>query len=309
VNNIDHRVHIRPLEGPHDFEGVPPEKIMARKATDVHLRKLYNKKDVQGKLSWTLAFWATPEYAAEADMSLQEYWDQIISACYLEDDDPIETWKQTLVEIERVQAKLQELPIKRLHVLAKDTDLWVTLGEKRLWLGGGGCNIPSFEIFTSPDRRYTQGCIVFNQPLFYAGVRIEGVQLVFEQGRVVEAHASKNERVLLEMIAQKNADHIGEFSMTDGRLSRITKPMCNTLFDENIGGPFGNLHIALGASYTETFEGDRSSMKPVQWKLIGFNDPDCAIHTDIITTTERIVEAELDNGKVVTIYNSGKFAV
>jgi len=83
------------------------------------------------------------------------------------------------------EKKLNKLPIDKLHIKGGDVDLWITLGEKRRWLGGRGANIPSFELFTSPDCRYTEGWIKFNQPLYRYGNLIEGIALEFKKGRVV----------------------------------------------------------------------------------------------------------------------------
>ena len=67
----------------------------------------------------------------------------------------------------------------------------VAVGEQRRWLGGTGRNIPSFEIFTSPDWRGTEGTIAFTEPLHRYGGMIEGIRLRFERGRVVEATATR----------------------------------------------------------------------------------------------------------------------
>lgn len=309
VDTIDHRLVILPLEEPHGLEGVPPAKILARAKSAQPLREWLNDKEAAGKYTWTLAFWGTPEYANEAGMTIKEYWQQIIAACYLNDPDPVMSWRKTFAEVERVRAKLQSMDIDKIHVTADDTDLWLTLGEKRAWRGGSGRNIPSYEVFTSPDRRYTNGHIRFNQPLFYNGVRIENIRLVFENGRVVQADADTNEHVLRTMLDQPNAAYIGEFSLTDSRLSRISRPMCNTLFDENMGGRFGNSHLAVGMSYKDAYDGDPATVSPEEWEALGFNDPNCSIHTDIITTTDRTVEVTTKDGTRHVIYRDGKFTI
>jgi aminopeptidase len=309
VDTIDHRVVILPLEEPHGLEGVSPKKILARAKSAQKLREWLNDKEAAGMLTWTLAFWGTEEYAKESGMTLTEYWEQIISACYLNDPDPVASWKKTAAEVERVRTTLQKLPINRLHMTAKGTDLWITLGEKRAWRGGSGRNIPSYEVFTSPDRRYTEGHITFNEPLFYNGVRVENIRLTFEKGKVVQADADTNEHIIREMLDQPNAAYIGEFSLTDSRLSRITKPMSNTLFDENMGGRFGNSHIAVGMSYKDAYDGDPATVTPAEWERLGFNDPNCSVHTDMIMTVDRTVEAELKDGSKKIIYRDGKFVI
>ncbi len=123
----------------------------------------------------------------------------------------------------------------------------MSVGEQRRWLGGRGRNIPSFELFTSPDWRGTEGWIYCNQPLYRYGNLVKGIRLAFVDGLVSEASAEQNEQVLKEMIATEGADRIGEFSLTDRRFSRITRFMAQTLYDENVGGAHGNTHIAARA--------------------------------------------------------------
>jgi aminopeptidase len=209
-------------------------------------------------------------------------------------------------EIEEIKDRLDALQIERLHIKGEDVDLHIKIGEHRKWLSGGGKNIPSFEIFTSPDWRGTEGFIHFNQPLYYSGKRIAGVTLKFENGLVVQSSATENEDALKEMIAQENADKVGEFSLTDKRHSRITKFMANTLFDENTGGAFGNTHIALGNAYKDTYPGDPSIVTEEEWSRMGYNS--CPkVHTDIISTSNRTVTAVLQGGTERIIYRDGQF--
>src|SRR3989338_941026 len=107
------------------------------------------------------------------------------------------------------------------------------------------------------------------------------------------------------MIATKGADKVGEYSLTDKRFSRITKFMADTLFDENMGGPEGNTHLALGAPYKEAYAGDISKLTRKQFAALGFNDS--SVHTDIISTTRRTVTAHLKGGAQKVIYKHGQF--
>ena len=108
------------------------------------------------------------------------------------------------------------------------------------------------------------------------------------------------------MIAQENADKVGEFSLTDKRHSRITKFMATTLFDENMGGAYGNTHIALGNAYKDTYPGDMSAVTDEQWAEMGYNS--CPkVHTDIISTTNRTVTALLKDSSEIIIYQHGEF--
>jgi hypothetical protein len=103
--------------------------------------------------------------------------------------------------------------------------IWIctlAMGKDRKWLGGTGRNIPSFEVFTSPDWRGTEGWIRFNQPLYRYGSMVKGIELEFKKGRVVKATAKENEKLLKEMLAtDEGASQIGEYSLTDKRLSEL----------------------------------------------------------------------------------------
>ena len=308
VNAADHILFIISEPDIHYLEGIPSSKISMMNSARAPYMKMREKKEQEGKLSWSLCLYGTQSMADEAGLSLEEYWEQIIEACYLREDDPVNKWRTVQKQIEEIKDKLDALEIEKLHITGDDVDLHVQIGEHRKWLSGGGKNIPSFEIFTSPDWRGTNGTIKFNQPLYYSGKRISGVSLKFENGVVVASSATENEDALKEMIAQENADKVGEFSLTDKRHSRITKFMATTLFDENMGGAFGNTHIALGNAYKDTFTGDMSTVTDQQWADMGYNS--CPkVHTDIISTSNRTVTALLRNNTEKIIYRDGQFVL
>jgi len=307
LDEIDHNIFILSETDMHELEGIDPKKIMQKGLAWKPFMDWRREKENKGQYTWTLGLYGTEAEAKEARMSLKEYWQQIIKACFLDKKNPIAEWKKLYRDLEKTRLKLNALPIERLHVVGPDADLWIHLGKKRKWMGGSGRNIPSFELFTSPDWRGTEGWIRFNQPLYQYGVLIEGVELEFKNGRVVRAKARKNEKVLKQMIATKNADKIGEYSLTDRRFSRITKFMANTLFDENIGGKNGNTHLALGKSYQDCYIDDPGELSPQDWENLGYNDS--SVHTDIISTAPRTVTAHLKNGKTKVIYKNGQFTL
>jgi aminopeptidase len=306
VDATDHILFIISEPDIHYLEGLPSTRISMMNSARAPYMKMREEKEQAGKLSWSLCLYGTHSMANEAGLTLEEYWEQIIEACYLGEDDPVMKWKAVQKEIEDIKDKLDLLEIEKLHIKGDDVDLEVQIGRHRKWLSGGGKNIPSFEIFTSPDWRGTNGSISFNQPLYYSGKRIAGVSLTFENGVVVASSATENEDALKEMIAQENADKVGEFSLTDKRHSRITKFMATTLFDENMGGEFGNTHIALGNAYKDTFTGDMSTVADKQWYDMGYNS--CPkVHTDIISTSNRTVTATLRDNTERVIYKDGQF--
>jgi aminopeptidase len=309
VDQMDHSLFILSTVDPNALKGVDPKKIMRRGIALKPFMDWRHQKEWQGKFTWTIGLYGTKAMATEAGLSEKEYWNQIIKACFLDHKDPVTKWRKIYRNLENYLAKLNKLApqIDRLHVVGPDMDLWIKHGEKRHWHGGSGRNIPSFELFTSPDWRGTNGWIRFNQPLYRYGNKITGIELHFKNGKVVKSRAKTNEKLLKEMIATPGADRIGEYSLTDKRFSRITKFMAETLFDENMGGPHGNTHLALGMSYRDTYAGDVSKLTKKQADNLGFNDS--SVHTDIISTTPRTVTAHLKNGKEKIIYKNGQFVV
>ncbi len=307
IDEIDHLISIISDTNPKELEGIDPKKIMSRNKAFKPYMDYRDEKENKGKFTWTLALYGTEAMAKEANLTLEEYWEQIIKACFLDEKDPVKKWKEIFKETERIREKLNSLPIKTLHITGKNIDLKVGIDKNRKWLGGSGRNIPSFELFISPDWRKTQGKIKFNQPLYRYGNIIKDIELEFKDGQVIKSKASQNEKVLKEMIATENADKIGEFSLTDKRMSKITKFMAETLFDENIGGEFGNSHIALGNAYQDSYIGDPSKITKEQWEEMGYNSS--SVHTDIINTEDKTVRATLEDGKEVVIYKSGEFLV
>ncbi|MBN1331967.1 aminopeptidase [Candidatus Dojkabacteria bacterium] len=304
---IDHQVAIIADTNLKELDGIEPEKIVLSQESRKLTREWLEDKEYKGKFTWTAALYPTTAYSNESGMSLKEYWAEVIRACYLDKKDPVREWRKILKAQEITKAKLDKLNIKSLQIKGDDIDLTVKIGEKRRWLGGSGRNIPSYELFISPDWRGTEGYIKFNQPLFMYGNKIKDIELWFKKGKVIKADASYNKPLLLKMIERKNADKVGEFSLTDRKFSRIHKFMANTLYDENIGGRYGNMHIALGLAYKESYTGDIQSMKKPDWTKAGFNQS--AEHKDIINTQKKTVTAILPGGKKKIIYKNGEFLV
>ena len=226
VDEMDHQVSVLADSDPHALEKVDPSLIMRRGETLRPVMDWRGEKENDGRFSWTLGLYGTPAMAAEAGMSIEEYWEQIIHACFLDEEDPISRWREIGTLLEDTRMKLDALEIERVHVEGEDVDLWVTVGESRRWLGGRGRNIPSFELFTSPDWRGDRrvdplqpAALPLRQP------RPRRSASSSPRGASTQATAEENEAVLKEMIATPGADAVGEFSLTDKRFSRITRFM------------------------------------------------------------------------------------
>ena len=309
VDEMDHMIYLIGETNPHALKNVDPKKVSKRVEAFKPFMQMRDEKQLADRFTWTLAFYGTEAMAKEAGLTEKEYWDQIIKACFLDKPNPKKAFQKIYKEMQVYCNKLNKISddIEYLHIEGKDADLKITPGESRTWISARGFNIPSFEIFMSPDWRGTEGWIRFSEPLYRHGNVIKGIELHFKKGKVVKATAKKNEKLLKEIVRTKHADKVGEFSLTDKRHSRITKFMANTLFDENMGGPEGNTHIALGRSYRETYAGDIARMQEKDWGKLGFNYS--AEHCDIMSTTKRKVTAYMRDGSTKLLYQDGEFVL
>jgi len=290
------------------LSGVDPAKIGMSAVARKFLREIMDEREQAGAFGWTLCAYPTPEQARCAGLSVEQYAEQIKRACFLDQPDPVAKWRGVHAEVTRVKEALAALDISRLHIESEHCDLFVNPGEKRRWLGVSGHNIPSFEVFLSPDWRGTEGVYYADQPSYRSGNRVEGVRLTFKAGRVVAATAKEGESFVNKQLAMDaGAAQLGEFSLTDRRHSKIGAFMASTLFDENYGGENGNCHVAVGASYADTYADDQTELDAALKEKLGFNDS--ALHWDLVNTEPKTVTAELAGGGRTVIYKNGEFQV
>ncbi len=297
------------LRAPADLTSLKntnPARLAKAAVARKPLREILDAREQKGLFSWTLCNYPTPELAKRAGLSVKEYAAQIARACFLNEKDPVKKWQEVTAQMEEIAKWLSSLPVETFRVQSAHMDFEVLLGEKRRFISGGGCNIPSFEIFTSPDWRGTRGVYFADLSSYRSGNYVKGIKLEFKNGRAVKATAQQGQNFVRKMLAMdEGACQIGEFSLTDRRFSKITKFMADILYDENFGGKYGNCHVAVGASYADTYSGNISRLTPELKKKLGFNSS--ALHWDLINTEDKLVQARLKSGKVITVYEKGQF--
>lgn len=259
------------------------KKMAKRSAATRELSNKMLKRSAEGKLKWVIADFPTNALAQEARMSLDEYTEFLINACYLNLEDPVSKWK----EIDKEQQRLADYLNKttKLRIVGEDTDItFDTTGRK--WLNcSGQCNFPDGEIYTSPVEDSANGTIYFDFPQIYRGNEAHKVRVRLENGKVVEASAEKGEDYFLDMInMDEGSRFVGEIAIgTNTMIQEITG---NILFDEKIGGA---IHMALGASYPEAGGKNVSGL-----------------HWDLIKNMKNGSEVYADD---VLIYKDGKFVI
>lgn len=241
-------------------------------------------------INWTIVAAATPAWAATVfpnlptDQALAKLWDAIFAASRCDLADPVAAWKAHDAGLHKRAAHMNEKRYAALRFKGPGTDLKVGLADDHLWLGGGTTagngqycipNMPTEEIFTTPHKDVTEGHVTSTKPLSYQGTMIEGIQVRFEAGRVVEAKASNGESVLNQMIStDEGARKLGEVALVphSSPIAHSGLLFNNTLFDENAA-----CHIALGQAYSTCLKnGDK--LTPEQLAKLGANES--LIHVD-----------------------------
>lgn len=262
------------------LNNIPENKKRIVNESHADLKEVFGKRSASGELKWSLCQYPTSAAAQEAGMSLKEYTDFIYNACFLNDENPVQKWK----ELSTNQQKIADFLNKKSKIRYVNEKSDIEFESKdRIWINSDGKrNMPSGEVFTSPIENSVNGVINFTYPGIYLGQEIENITLEVEDGKVINASAEKGESLLKEVLNIKNADHFGECAIgTNYGIDKFTK---NTLFDEKIGG---TIHMALGNSYYETGGKNKSS---IHWDLI----------TDMTKSGKIYADDEL-------IYENGKF--
>jgi aminopeptidase len=204
-------------------------------------------------------------------MSLEEYEDFVFAACFADKEDPVAEWRKMGA---MQQEKIDWLKGKK-HVKLQGADIDLDLSiEGRIFINAcGERNMPDGEIFTGPVEDSVNGWVRFTYPSIVQGRAVEGIELKFEQGKVVHASAQKHEDLLYSQLdADAGSRYLGEFAI--GTNFGINKFTGQILFDEKIGG---TVHMAVGLGYPDTGSKNKSS---VHWDMICDMRNDSAIHVD-----------------------------
>jgi aminopeptidase len=304
--NLNGNIYIGAPSSLTHLKDIDPKRIGEVARARKFVRDIMEAREAKKKFGWTLCTLATDELAKRAGCSLAEYEKQIVQACFLDTPDPVAKWKEIFAAAVEIKAWLDSLKISSVRVETASMDLSINIGQKRRFLGVSGHNIPSFEIFTSPDWRDARGIWYADQPSYRSGNLVEGVKLEFIAGRAKVLGAKKGAEFTKQMLAMdRGASQLGEFSLTDRRFSNINRFMADTLFDENFGGKHGNSHIAVGNAYLDTYAGKQASLDKATRTALGYNES--ALHWDLVNTEPKTVTATLTGGKTMVIYDKGQF--
>ena len=259
ADEADCRIRIVADTNTRELSGIDPARQTRRqRATKVLMEKIM-ERSAAGEFRWSLTLFPTQAYAAEAEMSLRDYEDFYYRACFCDRPDPVAAWRKQSEEIRRLAEWMGGK--EEVHIQGPGTDLRLNVSGRRFIPAEGKHNMPDGEFFTGPIEDSATGEVTFSYPAVYGGREVSDVKLRFDDGKVVDASAARNEDFLIETLdTDEGARRLGELGIgANYGIDRFTKEI---LLDEKIGG---TVHLAVGMSYPETGGQNDSA---VHWDMV-----------------------------------------
>jgi len=255
------RIVLTPIVPPGLLNGLDPSRAGRDRLPSVpEMLKIVDDRSV----AWTISPFPTEAWAQvvfpelDSPCALEALWRDLEHVCRLDEPDPVEAWRRRIDEIWQVASRIDELDLDALRFAGPGTDLTVGLLPSSRFAKDGGRsttrtgihhapNLPTEELFTTPDPERTEGVVVSTKPLDVGGSIVSGLRIRFDGGRAVEIDADANADALRERCAtDEGASRLGEVALVDGesRIGRLGRTFFNTLLDENSAS-----HLALGDAY------------------------------------------------------------
>jgi aminopeptidase len=282
----------------------------AGKAVAVALSKRWGEAVDRRELAWTIGAVPVPGWAEKVFGSpdLEPLWDAVERTLRLDLDDPVAAWRDRLGELAALAARLNERRFDALHYRGPGTDLTVGLLPSGRWVSAGGFetawgqphvpNLPTEEVFTSPDRRRAEGRVRSTKPLPIGGTVVEGLEMEFHDGRITQVRAKGGgAEAVRGLMVDDGAHRLGELALVDGasRVGQSGLVFWDPLFDENAA-----CHLAFGRGFAFTVDSPEDSA--------GLNQS--AQHVDfMIGSPELEVDGLEAGGAAVPILRENRFRI
>jgi aminopeptidase len=266
-----------------------------------------NTRQINEQLNnWTVIGVPNEGWARQmfGEPDLERLWRAVEYCVRLDEEDPVAAWRAHVSKIGRRAKLLNDMRLDAIHFHGPGTDLTVGLLPESRWQGvesktAAGlpyvANMPTEEVFTTPDSRRTEGLVRSTRPLVLYGRIVEGLEVRFEGGRIVDVQADEGADVLHGQLASdETAGFLGEVALVDGtsRIGQTGLTFFDTLFDEN-----ATCHVAYGSAYAEAVEGDPGEGVNVS-----------TVHTDFMVGGPDVdVDAVLPDGTVVPLLRNDEW--
>ena len=266
-------------------------------------------------VAWTLSPYPTRGWAAtvypelDPEAALEQLWQDVVHVCRLDEPDPAQAWNERIDELWEVASRLDALDLDAIRFVGPGTDLTVGLLPSSRFAKEGGAshtrtgvrhvpNLPTEEVFTTPDPERTDGVVAATKPLDVSGSLVTGLRIRFEGGRAVEIDADTNAEALRRRCAvDAGAARLGEVALVDreSRIGKLGRTFCNTLLDENAAS-----HLALGDGYAAPVA-DPADLPRVN---------ESAVHVDFMIGSDEVdVTGVTKSGTEVAIMRAGSWQI
>jgi aminopeptidase len=319
VDKTGANLAIRGSEYPDILADLPTKKVNnLRLSNHKAIKYFYDEGIVKSKVHWSLANGATPGWASkifpemEPEEACKRLWGEIFKACRADKENCLELWKEHNDRLHARSKRLNDLELETIHFSGPGTDLKVGLSKLALFKGGGDesprgveyePNIPTEEVFTTPDNRKTEGEVSATRPFLINGVLIENLKIVFEEGKIADFSATNGAETFKEYTSSDpGASRLGEVALvgTDSPIFQSGLVFQDILYDENAA-----CHIAVGSAYKFCLKGGESLSKE-KLEEIGCNES--MVHTDMMISSEEVsVKGTAYSGKEVQLIENGKW--
>lgn len=240
-------------------------------------------------MGWTIAACPVPGWAEQVfgEPDVERLWEAVAQTVGLDEPDPVASWQEHTKKLRARAAQLNERKFDAIRYTGPGTDLTVGLLPEHKWVGGGTettygafhvANMPTEEVFTTPDRRRANGTIRSTLPLQLGGTVVRDLEFRLADGRIVDVSASTGaDAVRAQLDTDENAAHLGELALVDGssRVGKTGITFFNTLFDEN-----ATCHIAFGSAIQAATDGSLDGFGADEMLERGLNVS--AVHTDFM---------------------------
>lgn len=298
-----------------DPKRVANYNALRRKALKEHYDRVMSNKNRWSIISIPTKAWSESVFpGVSGEEAMRKMWSAIFSVVRVDQENPVEAWREHNENLHRRRTVLNEKKFKKLYFKNSiGTDLTVELPEKHIWLGGGDkdihgidfiANMPTEEIFTLPKKDGVDGTVVSSKPLVYNGNIIDNFRLKLEKGKIVDFYAEKGMETLNGLIdTDEGSKYLGEVALVpyDSPISNSGIIFLNTLYDEN-----ASCHLAIGEAYSSCLE-NGSNLTNEEKKLAGANAS--LNHVDFMMGTEDLdIVGENEQGEKIQIFKNGNWA-
>ena len=272
-------------------------------------------------LKWTVAAAAGAGWAATvfpdlktSEEQIDALWDQIFKTCRVYADDPVAAWDEHKKTLNEKAAFLNEIQFDALHYTAQGTDLTLGLPKNHLWCSAEGenpkgeefiANMPTEEVYTAPDTHRMDGVVRSTKPLSYAGTLIEGIEVHFKDGKIIDISAEKGDETIKKLVFDnEGGTGLGEIALVPdpSPISQSGITFFTTLYDENASN-----HLAIGAAYPTTIQG---GTKMSQEELLKNGMNTSIVHVDFMIGSDKMnIDGIKQDGTIVPIFRNGDWAI